>query len=169
MYKRQGPGESATVDLSFATSETEHDLVFLADSGDTVAEGNEGDNRFATQIAGSAPAPSGPDIVIDDVRYWSSASTLYYEVEVTNQGDEPAGWFYVDVWVDEYNSPQIGDDGDAYSAVSNLAAGTTTTLTFTTRIPSCSPCGSWVLVDGYDTVVEVDEDNNTWGPLSVWP
>ena len=164
-----GPDESMTVDLSFTASDSSHELVLLVDSSGTVAETNEADNTFATTITEIAPPPSGPEIAIDAMSAWTESGRVFYELELTNHGNEPAGWFYVDVWMDRASAPSVGSSGDSFTSVSSLAAGATTTLVLTTAIPSCSPCTSWALVDSYDSVAEVDEFNNTWGPHAVWP
>ena len=164
-----GPGRSTTVELSFITSDDEHEVVILVDSNDAVAESDEGDNTFSTTITETAPAPTGPDLVVDGMVTWTEWDTLYYEVEVTNTGTDSAGWFFLDVWVDQPNAPAIDDDGDMYTTVSHVPAGSTSVVRFSTPVPSCSPCASWVLADSYDSVVEHDETNNVLGPQTVWP
>lgn len=164
-----GPGESTTVDLSFTAWDSEHELVLLVDSGGTVVEANEADNTFSTTITEIAPPPSGPDIVVDRLSAWTESGRVFYELDITNHGNESAGWFYVDIYTDRSAAPTVGTHSDSFTSLSSLAAGATTTVTLTTPIPSCSPCTSWALADSYDTVAEVDEFNNTWGPLTVWP
>ncbi|HCH62117.1 MAG TPA: hypothetical protein DFR83_04885 [Deltaproteobacteria bacterium] len=164
-----GPDASKTVEMSFVTSATEHELVVLVDSSDTVTEIDEDDNTFFTTITETAPPRSGPDLSVDRLSTYTAWDTLYYEVEVTNHGTETADWFFLDVWVDRSSPPAIGEDGDMYVSMSPLAAGDTAVYTFSTTLPSCDPCTSWVLADSYDGVPEFDETNNTLGPRTVWP
>ena len=71
--------------------------------------------------------------------------------------------------MDRSNGPTLHEDGDMYTSVSHVAAGTTEVVRFSTPVPDCSPCRSWVLADSYDSVVEHDETNNVLGPQTVWP
>ena len=84
-----------------------------------------------------------------------------------NQGDQDAGWFYVDLFVDQASSPAPFDDGDEYSSIDGIAAGDSDYADFEVDMV-CEGCSSWIMVDGYDAVIESNEANNVEGPLTVW-
>ena len=67
----------------------------------------------------------GPDLSITYFDYLAYDTEIYYYVDITNTGDEDAGSFYVDVFVDEDDEPELYDDGDDYTTIESLAVGET--------------------------------------------
>lgn len=161
-------GADSTASLSFQVpvSSGDHTVVVFADTNDDVAESDESDNLLEASLGGGTTA-SGPDLAISYFDYLADDVTVYWLVDVVNQGDQDAGWFYVDLFVDASGSPALYDDGDEYSSIDGIAAGDTDYADFELdRV--CSGCSSWVMIDGYDAVFESNESNNVEGPLSVW-
>ena len=115
-------------------------------------------------------ADSTDEIGIDRYyRSFSAGTTLYYAVDITNTGSEAVSAFYVDLYLDQSWSPEIGTDGDEYVDVTELKPGVTTFADFLVEVPTgCYPCDSWILVDSYNEVDETDETDNIGGPLEVY-
>ncbi len=164
-----GPGEDLDLSFSIEVAAGAHEVWILADTNDDVAESDESDNALAATVGeGSGTGSGGPDLTVS----WFDCTVdedglLYYFVDVTNDGDEDADWFYVDLFVDRDDAPELYEDGDDYTTVAGLSAGGTTWADFLIDA-WCAGCASWVLVDGYDNVAESDEDDNVEGPLEVW-
>jgi hypothetical protein len=160
-----GPGQSET--LSFELISTSSVYV-LADTNDDVSESDESNNGASGTLSGGGGGGDGaPDLSVSYFDYLSDSYSLYYFVEVTNSGDVSAESFYVDIFVDEESSPEIGDDGDYYELIDSLGAGETV---FVEAVLDtyCHWCWSWVLVDSLDWVSESSESNNIDGPLDVF-
>jgi len=167
-----GAGESTIVTMSASTDASSHDFALLLDSLDTVTEINESNNLFegSTDDDGSTGGGStggGGDALsnlnITYVGGYSDGSQTEYWVDVTNSGEGFAEAFYVDVFHDAESSdePVLYSDGDVYHFVEDgLPAGETTYITLVVEEP-CDACSAWVMVDGYDMVIESDESDNT--------
>lgn len=109
-----------------------------------------------------------PDLSVDSFDALSDGTWVYYEVEISNYGDQGVGPFYVDVYADEFSSPAVGDDGDDWQEVTWLGAWSSTILEFWVEIDCSSfPCRSWVQVDTLNDIAEADESDNIEGPLDV--
>ena len=161
-------GADDTVSLQFQipVTQSDHDVVVFVDTNDDIEENAEGDNQLAATLSAGNTA-SGPDLAVTFFDYYADGYSVYWLVDVTNLGDEDAGWFFVDLFTDRSTAPALYEDGDAYSSIDSLAAGDTDWADFELDL-SCSPCATWVMVDGYDSVDESDEGNNVEGPLAVW-
>jgi hypothetical protein len=168
-----GAGESTTVTMSASTDASSHDFALLLDSLDTVTELNESNNLYEGSTedeggsAGGGSTGGGDDALsnlsITYVGGYSDGSQTEYWIDVTNSGEGFAGAFYVDVFHDAALSdePELYSDGDAYQFVEDgLSAGETTYITLVVEEP-CDDCSAWVMVDGYNMVVEADESDNT--------
>lgn len=161
-----GADSTASVSFQIPVESGDHEVVVFVDTNDDVEEADEQDNRFTATLAGGA-RPSGPDLAVSYFDYLSDGVSVLWAVDVVNQGDEDADWFYVDLFIDQPLGPVLYDDGDAYTTIDGIAAGDVDFADFEVDVV-CAGCVSWVLVDGYDMVFEPDEDNNIEGPLGVW-
>jgi hypothetical protein len=161
-------GADSTASLSFQipVSSGDHTVVVFADTNDDVDESDESDNQLQATLGGGSTA-SGPDLAISYFDYLADDVSVYWLVDVVNQGDQDAGWFYVDLFVDQASSPAPFDDGDEYSSIDGIAAGDSDYADFEVDMV-CEGCSSWIMVDGYDAVIESNEANNVEGPLTVW-
>ncbi len=91
----------------------------------------------------------------------------YYFIDVTNTGDIPAEGFYVDLFLDAWSTPAIGEDGDEYQFIEVVDAGETIYADFTIYEDPAYEWWSYVLLDTLEQVDESDETDNVEGPLSV--
>lgn len=160
-----GPGQSESLSFQLSASE----LVYvLVDTNDDVDESDESNNVGSAQVSsGGSGGSGGPDLVIPYFDYLADESTVYYLVEIANQGDSGTESFYVDVFIDENDAPAIGTDGDDYVLISSLSAGESTYAEF--YIDTwCHWCWSWAVTDSLDWIDETNEDNNVEGPLDVF-
>ena len=162
------PSDTETYDFQLDVDGTSASVYIFVDTGDAIDEVDESNNSFSGSVSESSGggATSGPDLHISYFDYVTDGEEIYYYVDVTNSGDEAADWFYVDLYLDETSSPSLYQDGDGYHYISELSAGETTYADFLVE-ESCVYCWSWVQVDGYDTVLESDEDNNVEGYIIV--
>jgi hypothetical protein len=160
-----GPGQSDS--LSFDVS-AEDSVAVLVDTNDDIDESDESNNAASAVVSsGGGGGEGGPDLVIPYFDYIADDETIYYYIEVENQGDEAADSFYVDVFIDEYNSPTIGTDGDDYTLLDGLSPGESAAAEFLIDT-WCHWCASWAVVDSLDWVDESNESNNIDGPLDVY-
>ena len=161
-----GADSTASVSFQVPVAVGDHEVVVFVDTNDDVEEVDELDNQLTATLAGGA-TPSGPDLAVSYFDYLSDGVSVLWAVDVVNQGDEDADWFYVDLFIDQPAAPVLYDDGDAYTTIDGIAAGDVDFADFDVEVV-CAGCVSWVLIDGYDMVYESDEDNNIEGPLGVW-
>lgn len=165
-----GAGGEAQVELTLYAGDGNHTVWVLADTNEGVEESDESDNTFSTSISGGSSGgggSGGPNLEVTYFDWLADSASVYYAVDVTNSGSEDVGEFYVDVFVDRDDAPELYDDGDDFTTVAGLAAGDTEYADFLVST-GCSYCWSWVMIDGYDYVAETDEDDNVEGPLSVY-
>lgn len=161
-----GAGSTASLTFQIPVPGGDHTVVVFADTNDDVAESDETDNQLGATLGGGT-SMAGPDLAISYFDYLADDVTVYWLVDVVNQGDQDAGWFYVDLFVDRGPPPALYDDGDEYTTIDGIAAGDTDYADFELE-RVCAGCASWVLIDGYDAVFESNEHNNVEGPLVVW-
>ena len=161
-------GADSTASLTFEVpvGPGDHEVLVFVDSIDDVPEEDELDNQFTATLGGGTET-TGPDLVVSYFDYLSDGVSVLWAVDVENQGDEDAGWFYVDLFIDQSIPPTLYDDGEEYTTIDGIAAGDVDFIDFEVDVV-CAGCASWVMVDGYDAVEESDESNNVAGPLGVW-
>lgn len=164
-----GPGQTAQVILEVSgLSDGLYDLTVSVDTEDEIDESVESNNHqdtiFSISASGGTTVPStttfAPDLAIDRVDFISDGTYVYYEVEISNYGDAGVGPFWVDVFVDQWASPQVGDDGDDWQEVSWIPAWSSVTIDFLIPADCSWGCDSWVFVDSYDDVSEPIEWDN---------
>ena len=168
-------GGGSTVDGSFqiALSEGSHEIYVILDTDGFIDESNESNNIASTSVTIGGGATVGPNLTISYFDYLADSESVYYFVDITNNGGEDVGSFFVDVFYDKSQAPSLYTDGEQWVEIENLAAGETTFADFLIDASEvtafCSTCSSWVLIDGYDNVSETNESDNTDGPLTVYP
>jgi len=160
-----GPSQSESLSFQIYASDS---VYVLVDTNDDVEESNESNNAGSAQVSsGGSGGSGGPDLVIPYFDYLADESSIYYLVEIANQGDSSAESFYVDVFIDENDEPAFGTDGDDYVLISSISAGESTYAEF--YIDTwCHWCWSWAVSDSLDWIVESNESNNASGPLDVF-
>lgn len=168
-------GAGDTVDGSFqiTLSEGSHEIYVILDTDDLIDESNEGNNVASDVVTIGGGTTVGPNLTISYFDYLVDSVSVYYFVDITNTGGEDVGSFFVDVYYNESQAPDLYTDGEQWVEIESLAAGATTYADFlvdSSDVSSvCSTCKSWVLIDGYDDVNETNESDNTEGPLTVYP
>lgn len=165
-----GAGDTTDVQLTLYAGEGGHEVWVLVDTNEEVAESDEGNNSFSAEVSGGGGGggDGGPNLEVSYFDYLVDWESIYYYVDITNSGNEDAGGFYVDLFVDRTSEPEVGDDGDEVARVSALDAGETTYADFLVDNPCDRYCESWLYVDSYDEVAETDEGDNLAGPLQVY-
>ncbi len=95
----------------------------------------------------------------------ASGASVDITLDYTNAGAGDAGPFYVDVFTDTDGvMPEIGQTGDiAHYNSSGLAAGASTSYSWTISYPSNGTRWLTALIDTDELVDEWNENNNTWG------
>jgi hypothetical protein len=158
-------GDSETETFTIYGAQGSQTIWVLVDSTDAVEESKEGNNTLSATI--DAGGDDGPNLEISYFDWLADDTYIYYAVDVTNSGSDDVGSFYIDLFVDRPDAPELYEDGDTYTTVDSLDAGDTAYADFLLE-DWCWGCESWVLIDGYDYVAETDEDDNVAGPLSVY-
>jgi len=111
-----------------------------------------------------------PDLTITDITSSPNPSTSGDKIQVTvefaNQGASDAGSFWIDLYKDQDTAPESGDLGDKFVEITGLAAGATSSYTFTYAYNSSGTKKIWAQIDTNDNVNESNENNNIYGPYS---
>ena len=108
-----------------------------------------------------------PDLEITYFSAFIGDGLTYFFIDITNSGTGTAGGCYVDLFVDPWFAPELGDDGDDWLWIEELAPGETTYADFEVDDEPWWGWGSYVIVDTTREVWESDEDDNIEGPLDV--
>ena len=167
MVEYLGPDEEKQYTFTFELSRGEHSVHVFADSLDTVEEKEESNNIFGTSVdVGSGV--SGPNLTFEKFQFVADSESVYYAIDVLNNGSEDVGEFYVDLFLDSWSEPALETDGDAYVDVLSLAAGESTYADFFFAEP-CNYCYTWIIVDSYNEIEETREDDNIAGAAYVIP
>lgn len=159
-----GPGQTQTLSFDLPGDSSAY---VLADTNDDIDESDESNNAASGPLSGAGGGSGGPDLSVSYFDYAADAYSIYYYVEVYNSGDEAADSFFVDLFVDLDEAPQLGDYGDAYELFDGLGAGEYAGMDALVDT-WCGWCWSWALVDSLDWVEEADESDNIAGPLDVY-
>jgi hypothetical protein len=161
-----GASSSTQISFSLPLDDGTHEIAILVDSSGDVAESDESNNGWSTEVDVGGGTVGGPNLTVTYFDWLADETSLYYAVDVYNSGTEPVSNFYVDIYVDQATAPTVPSDGDTYVEVLSLGAGETEFADFLLD-DWCYSCTSWVLVDSYDEVEETDETDNVEGPLVV--
>jgi hypothetical protein len=148
--------ESATVEVTAGTGDDDDDFADDDDDDDFTDDDDD---------------TSQPDLAITHFSYYidTKAWETYYFVDVSNYGGDTGDYFFVDLFVDAYSEPQMGDDGDDAQIIEGIDGWDTVYADFVVEdVPSYYEWWSYVIVDSWDDVAESDESNNIEGPLDVW-
>ncbi|MEZ4319647.1 MAG: CARDB domain-containing protein [Myxococcota bacterium] len=161
------PGETAEIYLEMYDAPVGSWNSWLgADFDGYVDESNESNNTYGPIAIDTTPAAFGPDLVISDAFALVDATggITEYLVEITNQGDQTAYDFWLDLYQDESLSPDECDIGTRYTNIGSLAPGATFTWEpiINDAQDDLFPWTSWVYVDSCNDVDEGDELNNRY-------
>jgi hypothetical protein len=105
-----------------------------------------------------------PNLSITTFDAISDGYYTVYEIKVTNTGGSDSGAFYLDLFIDQWASPVVGDDGDLWGEVDNLEPGESVTWEPELELGPYDfhyyYWNSWVFADSYDQVDESNESDN---------
>ncbi len=99
------------------------------------------------------------DLVINAIYGGIEDGRLDVIVDVKNEGTDPAGGFWIDLFMDPEGTPTFGDFPDAYHMVDYIGAGESNTITFTAST-SRQRHDFTIIIDSLNSVAETDETNN---------
>jgi hypothetical protein len=141
------------------------------DAGDDDAgDDDAGDDDMGDDDTGDDDtSPTGmPNLEVTYFSAYVGETETYYFVDVTNTGDLAADGFYVDLFLDLWDPPVFGEDGEHYQYIDTLEPGDTVYADFDVpEIPVSYEWWSYVLLDTLEQVEESDESDNVEGPLTV--
>ncbi len=100
-----------------------------------------------------------PNPLLDDI-WWNDG---LLELVIKNDGETQAGGFWVDVFVDQTNTPAYGDLSTTYVWVSSLAPGETVTLSIS---QASAPQLAHVITDSTDILYEHSKDDNVFADIT---
>jgi hypothetical protein len=129
---------------------------------------------FVDDVVLQKNLPSKPDLVVTDVAVSNSSpglakyDYLYTSVYIKNNGSAEAGGFWTDIFYNQV-TPSPPTTGDDYRRTDSLTAGSSDNFTFVTR-DTFWTSHSWnmyLLTDSYAEVAEQNENNNTYGPVTI--
>jgi PKD repeat protein len=146
-----GAGLQTNLTFTLPLSTSPETFTATADANGQVSESDEANNIRPVTVTGPV---AQPDLVVDAITYSPTTPTLgqtiTFQVTVRNQGSASAGSFVLRL-------QGVATYQDA--TVSSLAAGASTTRTFTLPL-STSPETFTATADYYNQVTESDEANN---------
>ncbi|MEC7986133.1 MAG: Ig-like domain-containing protein [Myxococcota bacterium] len=162
-----GPNHYQNLSFAIPYSGTTATSWFLIDTTDEQEESHEYNNTSNLDLEPYVPVVGVADLSVDYFDYYMGEDgSLNYFIDVTNNGTEAVPYFFVDLYPDLESPPSIGSDGEHYLAIENLSPGETRWADFV-HPNACSGCRSWVMIDSYDFILELNEDNNIEGPLII--
>ncbi len=137
------------------------------DPQNLVKESNETNNVYGPVKVNVGSTP-GSDLQIDSFSTTIyGTSTVRYRIRVCNKGTGTSGTTAVHVYYNRSTAPPQGQSGDQSTSVPMLSPGACSNRNI---YRSGTPSGtytSWAQVDPQNSVTEVNESNNTAGPLKV--
>lgn len=145
-----------------------HPSWALVDPANQVAEASETNNTVGPVNVTVIEPVEGTDIALTDLRASVSGTKITYEVDVANGGLTALGPFDVVVVPDSAELPgRAAVTSSLSKTVDGLGPGEQTTVLLDwTGVPP-GVYSSWALADPLDVLDEVNEGNNTQGPLEV--
>jgi hypothetical protein len=161
-----GPGDSVTGSFTLPASPGSHQVSAFVDLVGEVEESDESNNSWTGTITVDDATNGGPNLAVTYFDWVSDGYSVYYAVDITNTGAESVSEFYVDLFIDQPDEPELYSDGEEFITVTSLDAGETTFADFLVET-TCVGCWSWILADSYDYIAETDESDNVAGPLEV--
>ena len=168
-----GPGEEIDVSFNIGLDEGSHEIWVVLDTENLLEESDESNNVAGGTVTVGGNTWVGPNLTVTYFDYVADGNYIYYYVDITNEGGEAVGEFYVDLFYDLDKAPEFYTDGDMWVHIESLGAGETTYADFlveTWKVElECKYCWSWVLIDSLDMVEETSEDDNVGGHLPVSP
>jgi uncharacterized repeat protein (TIGR01451 family) len=130
-------------------------------------------NRKTSEVSAvfMSPCPS-PNLVVTDLRLLttepiSTYQPLNFAVTVANTGTRPVNSLF---WVDLYDTdPTTRTTGLAWAALSGLNINSSAVLTMTLRsgFAATGTHAIWAMADSWYQVSELEEEDNTRGPITV--
>jgi subtilase family serine protease len=164
-----GASNSATSTLTIPSTTPfgTYYVCAMADSGNTVMEGDETNNTLCTSTTVQV---SDPDLIMTAVSTTATTvlkgKTFSASSTVHNQGPLASGAFRIAFHLSPNTT--YGDSDDvvitAIRSVTSLAAGANSTGSTTLTVPTATPSGTYyvcTMADSLNQVTELDETNNT--------
>ncbi len=110
---------------------------------------------YISSVTWSDAAPYGGDVV---------ACTAI----IQNSGAGESASCFLDLYLNESVAPEVMQVGDMYLNLGSIEPGDSMICEFS-NISYFSPCqwSSWLQIDTDDTVLEINDENNIWGPDGV--
>jgi hypothetical protein len=146
--------------------------IYADTDGTDIGSGN-GSNGYSPPKAGSLTVTdqSLPDLIVEsivaDPPSPAAGEDITVYVTVKNQGTADAGRFFVDFYKDLGLPPETGEAGDLYWSVDYLAAGQSDALSDTISFAEEGEYSMYAQVDTDEQVDELNEANNTMGPVAI--
>ena len=151
-------GSSTVMSFSLTAPDTAQTLYLTAtvDEFSQITESNESNNSKSISIAITAPTPY-PDLTITSLTSaqssYETGASMSFTAVVKNQGNAAASAFYVIL---------EGGSENKYAYVSSLAAGSSTTVSFSLTAPDTAQTLTLTATaDEFDQVEESNENNNS--------
>jgi subtilase family serine protease len=164
-----GATYTCTLTVSYSAEGT-YNMYAQVDSENTIVESNENNN-----VSGPKAIVDMPDLVIQSITTNpvnpDAGQNVTVTVTVKNQGTEPSGQFFIDVYKAlpagaTPNPP--GDSEDFYCSIAGLSAGASDSSCAGNVIYSNpGTYNMWAYVDTTNNVSESNEDNNVMGPQAI--
>ena len=106
-----------------------------------------------------------PDFTIQSITLSPTSvapgASMTATVTVKNQGAAGGNAKWLDLWIDRAAAAQIGEDGDDWGRIGELAAGAATNVTFTFNAPATAGAKTCrAFIDSADETQESNEANN---------
>jgi len=163
-----GTASSYTFTYTYDTAGTKK-IWAQIDRVNLIDESNE-DNNISDPYNHVVTEQALPDLTITNITSTPNPSAPGQEVQVTvefaNQGNADASAFYLDLYANQDTAPVSRQWGDKFTEISGLAAGATSSYTFTYTYNTSGTKKIWAQIDTEGQVNESNESNNIYGPYS---
>jgi len=146
----------------------------LADSGGAVSESSETNNAagpVSVTVKVGPPPVKAPDLVVKKLTastYTILGNTVVrYIATVCNSGTKDAAASRVDVYYNRKTAPTAGTKGNNSTSVPALKVGACTNRNIMRTSVGKGTYTSWAYADTANTIKESDENNNSYGPVTI--
>ncbi|MFZ5785131.1 MAG: CARDB domain-containing protein [Acidobacteriota bacterium] len=159
------PGACSTQNLyRYGTPPGSYTSWAQVDPQNGVQETNE-TNNVAGPLTVTVSGPSQQaNLALTQFTAQVTGTTINFATTVCNSGTVAAANFRLDLYYNRTTAPKVGDLGDVYDLIPQLAAGACTVRNRSATNLKAGVYTSWAQVDTTNTVSESNEQNNTAGP-----
>ncbi len=159
------PGACSTRSFSTVLSPGTYSSWAYIDRTNAVSEVSETNNTYGP-VKVVVPGTGKPDLQVINVSTSQANGYVYYYITVCNKGTATSGNTTIDLYYHSAAKPTGSAPGNYTTSLQSLTTGACTTRTAYLTLPG-GTYKSWVYLDRTNIVMESNETNNIYGPVTV--